>query len=332
MILILSQEENELTTEQVLDWLMYYGCEAIRLNGENLLTETFQWQILENNNQFNFVNSQVILSKVRVIWYRRWIKYSKNNSMLLANLTAKSLHNVKSHLKFEFGTFSRHFFNSLKNTKWFDTPTLSHLNKLDVLLLANQNGLRIPKTLVTNSKQQLQNFYNDVNRVITKPISEVTYFDNSEGQLYTMQTKEVTNQNVKSLDSMFHPSLFQELIEKKYEIRSFYLNKKFYSMAIFSQTREESKIDFRNYSFSHPDRMTPFKLPSNIEKKLRKVISKIGMTSCSIDMVQSDKNELFFLEINPVGQFGMVSSPCNYYLEKKVANELKKMATNEKMD
>ena len=49
-------------------------------------------------------------------------------------------------------------------------------------------------------------------------------------------------------------------------------------------------------------------------------------------MIQSDKNELVFLEINPVGQFGMVSSPCNYYLEKKVASKLKKLLENEKMD
>jgi hypothetical protein len=32
--------------------------------------------------------------------------------------------------------------------------------------------------------------------------------------------------------------------------------------------------------------------------------------------------ELVFLEINPVGQFGMVSHPCNYYLEKRIAQNL----------
>ena len=29
-----------------------------------------------------------------------------------------------------------------------------------------------------------------------------------------------------------------------------------------------------------------------------------------------------FLEVNPVGQFGMVSLPCNYQLEKRIAQYL----------
>lgn len=30
-------------------------------------------------------------------------------------------------------------------------------------------------------------------------------------------------------------------------------------------------------------------------------------------------NNFYFLEINPVGQFGMVSGPCNYKIEKLIA-------------
>jgi hypothetical protein len=34
------------------------------------------------------------------------------------------------------------------------------------------------------------------------------------------------------------------------------------------------------------------------------------------------KGEYVFLEVNPIGQFGMVSAPCNYNLEKKIAQYL----------
>jgi hypothetical protein len=37
--------------------------------------------------------------------------------------------------------------------------------------------------------------------------------------------------------------------------------------------------------------------------------------------VARDGREVF-LEVNPVGQFGMVSRPCNYQLERKVAELL----------
>jgi hypothetical protein len=35
-----------------------------------------------------------------------------------------------------------------------------------------------------------------------------------------------------------------------------------------------------------------------------------------------------FLEINPVGEFGMVSIPCNYNLHEKVYKTLKKYNEN----
>ena len=43
----------------------------------------------------------------------------------------------------------------------------------------------------------------------------------------------------------------------------------------------------------------------------------------SIDMMYSTDGEYYFLEVNPVGQFGMVSYPCNYYIEKEIATILK---------
>ncbi len=330
MILILSQEENELTTELVMDWVIHSRYDVVRLNGENFLNHSFHWEITKNHN--SFPNSTLDIEDINCVWYRRWSKYSKQINMKLEGVTPLSLHNIKSHLKLEFGHFSRHLFKNIKNVKWFDNPALSHLNKLDVLTLATQNELLTPKTLVTNSKPSLELFLKQVKRVITKPISDVTYFDSVDGNIYTMHTKEITIDNIQAFDSIFYPSLFQELIEKKYEIRAFYLNGVFYSMAIFSQRREDAKIDFRNYSFSDPDRMVPFKLPINTEKKLRKLIKSIGLTSCSVDLIQSINNELVFLEINPVGQFGMVSYPCNYYLEKKLATQLIKMSKNEKMD
>ncbi len=51
-------------------------------------------------------------------------------------------------------------------------------------------------------------------------------------------------------------------------------------------------------------------------------MDKLDLNCGSIDMIVNTKNEFIFLEVNPVGQFGMVSEPCNYFLEKKVAEFL----------
>ena len=53
----------------------------------------------------------------------------------------------------------------------------------------------------------------------------------------------------------------------------------------------------------------------------------VNLNTGSIDMIVTKENEYIFLEVNPVGQFGMVSQPCNYYLEKKITEYLMKYET-----
>jgi hypothetical protein len=42
----------------------------------------------------------------------------------------------------------------------------------------------------------------------------------------------------------------------------------------------------------------------------------------SIDLICTSSGRIVFLEVNPVGQFGMVSKPCNYKLEHRLAEHL----------
>ena len=49
---------------------------------------------------------------------------------------------------------------------------------------------------------------------------------------------------------------------------------------------------------------------------------KLELNSGSIDLILDKKNRFVFLEINPIGQFGMTSFPCNYSIEKEIAKYL----------
>ena len=51
-------------------------------------------------------------------------------------------------------------------------------------------------------------------------------------------------------------------------------------------------------------------------------MEKVELETGSIDMILTKDGKYVFLEINPVGQFGMVSYPCNYFLEKAIAKTL----------
>ena len=132
----------------------------------------------------------------------------------------------------------------------------------------------------------------------------------------------LNQEDVENLDEVFYPTLFQEKIQKWLDIRSFYLKGDFFSMAIFSQDDEKTAIDFRDYNFENPNKITPFLLPYAIKSKITRLFKKLRLDTGSIDLCLTKEHEFFFLEINPVGQYDMVSVPCNCYLDRELAKIL----------
>ena len=144
-----------------------------------------------------------------------------------------------------------------------------------------------------------------------------------DAQTKITYTRLLTKKFINGLPTQFPASLFQQYIDKEFDIRIFYLNGTLYPMVIFSQKDRKTKIDFRNYNFIDPNRTIPFKLPKEIENKLTHFMREKKMDASSIDMVKCKlTGKYYFLEVNPWGQFGMVSKPCNYFLEKKIAELL----------
>ena len=144
----------------------------------------------------------------------------------------------------------------------------------------------------------------------------MSLFNNIQGGSGTIS---ITQKDLISLPEKFFPSLFQEEIIKEYELRSFYLDGRFYSMAIFSQNNKKTKVDFRNYDLKHPNRTVPYKLCEIVQERLKKTFTELKLKTGSADLIKGKDGEYYFLEINPVGQFTQVSMPCNYQLEKKIA-------------
>jgi hypothetical protein len=51
-------------------------------------------------------------------------------------------------------------------------------------------------------------------------------------------------------------------------------------------------------------------------------MKQLNLNTGSIDMAVNTENEYVFFEVNPIGQYGMTSVPCNYNLDKKIAEYL----------
>src|SRR6202007_234 len=93
---------------------------------------------------------------------------------------------------------------------------------------------------------------------------------------------------VDALPERFAPSLFQELIDKEYEVRVFYLagdaadTATHYAMAIFSQSDPQTQTDFRRYNRDRPNRTVPYRLAPETALRLRRLMDDLGLETGSI--------------------------------------------------
>lgn len=319
MILIMSQYTDYATT-QVINWLQYYGKKFIRINGDS------HYNILEISDDEILVRRDGQLYNLYdcdSYWYRRCsifpIHVNANPNKVLSD--NHLLQCMKYPITAEYEVVREHIYRNIENKIGFSHCVGKYcnrsLNKLDVIKIAKSIGLQVPKTFLISSKECLWKHMKD-SVLITKAASESIYSSDNDNY-YVSYTTQINENNVTYLPSDFMVSLFQEKIEKKYELRIFYLSGKLYPSVIFSQEYPDGLTDCRR---SSQYRYLPYKLPKDIILKLRRLMKQINLRTGSIDMIVDKNGNYIFLEINPVGQFVAYGEFCNYYLDREMAKIL----------
>lgn len=319
MVLILSEEQDE-STNEVIDWLIHNGRSYLRINHEDDWTVKgisinslgVQEAIITNGK-----GEDVDLSTVDSYWYRRGSisKSLPDLRQLQDQATRKALF---EHLFDEWSAVKEFYHGEIEELHGMGSSATAENNKLKSLKNASAAGLNIPETIITSSKDELLKFMEGREFVVTKSIHEGLSLIH-EGHYYGQFTAELNLHRANQLSNTFYPSLFQEKLKKRFEIRVFVMGERIYAMAIFSQMDEGTKVDFRHYNDERPNRTVPFDLPDNLCDQLKSYMNLEGLDTGSIDLVYTEDDEYVFLEVNPVGQFGMVSYPCNYRIEKDIA-------------
>jgi glutathione synthase/RimK-type ligase-like ATP-grasp enzyme len=168
----------------------------------------------------------------------------------------------------------------------------SEINKLIVLHHAQKIGFNIPKLLISDDKSEIEKFRSDENSVITKPIYEVAFFIDGDDK-YLNYTRIIESDE--TIKETISPTLLQNYIEKKYEVRTYFRENKFWSIAMFSQSQSQTAIDNRNYNYDVTNRSEPFLLPTDLEDKIKALATKFNLNSGSVDFIYSKTNEFYFL-------------------------------------
>lgn len=290
MSYLIFSEKTDFSVNRVVDWLEYYGHSYEKYIGATENPDLFEFQ--DKTFSFSFggkggssvtaINSEEQPLEIQSTWFRRpnqaatpFLKdYPYEGAYPKEKLNQTIYHRFRIFWDFVgYKLSEQSHFGSFKTTE---------LNKPIVMEEAIKLGMTVPKTLITNSKKDLEQFFEDCDRkIITKSLHEVIkdhrYEFKEDEYVFIYQMTQLLEALDERTPDVFAPSLFQECIEKEYEIRTIYMNGQCYSAAIFSQLNEQTKVDMRNRDANTPTRYMPYQLPEALEQKIDALMQKLKL-------------------------------------------------------
>lgn len=160
------------------------------------------------------------------------------------------------------------------------------------LKVARACGLEIPDTLITNTAEEVLAFRSKHPRLIYKSFGPT--------DLMVMDTRPLRDEDLPDLWRLkYGPAIFQQYIPRGREYRITIVEDDVFATEVHIQ-QPVAEYDWRN-DLSY--QLTPTTLPEPIADKLRRLRRALGLHSGSIDLREAPDGTVYFLEINPSGQF-----------------------------
>ena len=301
MILIITHKEDY-TADYIVDKLNILNINYLRLNCEDLFLNDFE---IDSNLHFYFKNQ----SEIKSIWFRR---------TKLPNFDSVPVE-FQNFLLSEYDCFLKNIFE-IMDAKWLSKPYNIYRaeNKLYQLKLAKEIGFTIPKTLVTNNKEKIKDFYYESNsRIVLKPFYSSKVFHNNKSKfLFTNILKEEHLLNLEQFD--LTPTIFQQYIEKEKEFRITVVGQNVFVASVNSQSNVKTKVDWRKDDLKFSKDI----LPPEIESKSIQMVKDLGLLFGAIDIIKGKDGEYYFLEINPNGQWVWIEVDTGLKISEAIINEL----------
>lgn len=190
--------------------------------------------------------------------------------------------------------------------KWVNHPLAisGATYKPEQLSRASAYGLSIPESLITSDPGVAHEFCTRHNwDVIAKPIGHGLVYGDAEGDDWLIYTNRLDKDHAHLLHRISScPTLFQQRIDKRLDLRITVVEDVCISVALHSQERDHSMIDCRRENMRGM-RYTSYELPDRIARQLVSLTHSYGLYYSAIDIGLTDDGVHWFFEINPAGQW-----------------------------
>lgn len=194
---------------------------------------------------------------------------------------------------------------SLGAARWMNHPSRASAAefKPHQLRIARSVGLHTPRTLITNSPEEVHHFAELVDRpLITKPLG-TPYITHAIGG-ETMYTRVVDLDKLDGVSLTAH--LFQERVVKDYEVRLICIDGACLSARIDAHSLA-AQIDWRaDYDALE---YSPLEAPKPVVASVRSYMAAMNLSYAAMDFIVQPDGTWTFLEANPSGQWAWMDSP-----------------------
>lgn len=175
-------------------------------------------------------------------------------------------------------------------------------NKAVQLHLAQEYGLRIPRTLMSNSPGTIREFFSgNGNKKVGKGFTPHVWQRGEHEGVSVTETFELTPERLPSDEVLtYAPGIYQDMVIKQHDIRMVLMGRRLYSFALHNAKKA---LDWRQDAGQGNVQVEIVPTPPEVEKAVLAFAGKAGICFGSIDFAVDMDGQWWFLEINEQGQF-----------------------------
>lgn len=196
-----------------------------------------------------------------------------------------------------------HFLGS--NAFWVNPRYASERANSKALQLreASRAGFSVPRTLMSNDPERVRNLFQACDGRLVYKLQRPASWRLPDGGLAGAYTAPLEAHHLRDDNIRNCPAIFQERIEKAYELRVTCMGATCVAIKLDSQASRRGRVDWRTAGVDGDLKQEPYTLPQDIERACRELLARLGLVFACIDLCVTPEGEYVFLEANEAGQF-----------------------------
>ena len=175
--------------------------------------------------------------------------------------------------------------------------------KASQLRVAAELGMELPPTLITNSREEFLEFYDQHNGNVVTKLVGAAFHPTVGANTFSRYTEVVSKRDVGYAASLeYCPMILQAYVPKRLELRITVVGQEVFAAEIHSQHTHHTRHDWRRYDMGQTPHFV-HNLPPEIYVTCIQLVQRLELCYGAIDMILTPDGRYVFVEINPSGQY-----------------------------